>query len=430
MQSSVSAVGLSVRSGATRAVVASCLGNVLEWYDFIVFTTFAVQISHAFFPGKSNFTSLMAALITFGVGFLARPFGAAFFGEYADKAGRRAALTLTFLLMALGTLLIAICPTTAMIGAAAPIILVLARLIQGISAGGEIGGALALLVEYAPASRRAFYSAFQQSAQGGTLLLCGLIATILNFTFSESQVNEWAWRIPFLLGIVIAPVGFYIRRQVKEPDLFVNQTRTREPRKPLRSLLVERWKSLVLGIGVGVVATVSIYVVLYIPTFAHELLNVPRSDGYISLMIVGLIAMLCPLSGILADRFSRKSVMLFGAGCFMIYPYPAFRYLVSHPTGGSLIAVQLGLAIILVIYSGPISAWLAELFPTKVRSTGIALAYGLSVTIFGGFTPAIIAALTNYTGSKLAVAFWLMLSAFVSTISLLAGPDRSRQALT
>lgn len=417
-------------TGSIRAIVSACVGNLLEWYDFIVYATFAVPISHAFFPGKSSFISLMATFITFGVSFLARPLGAMVFGSYADKAGRRSALTFTVLLMALGSLIIAICPTAATIGIAAPVILVSARLMQGFSAGGEIGGALAFLVEYAPDSRRAYYAAFQQMAQGGALVLCGLVAIVLNSSFSDKQVNTWAWRIPFLLGIGIAPVGFYIRSQVAETELFVTRKKKAIQNTPLKSIFTEHWKSLLSGAGVVVLGTVSIYVVLYIPTFAQGILKVSRLNTYSGLVIVGAIMMTAPAAGILADRFSRKSIMLWATACFVLYPYPAFRYLIHHPTGGTLIAVQIGMAIIMTIYLGPANALLAELFPTLVRSTGVALAYSLSVTIFGGFTPAIVTALINYTGNNLAIAFWLMASAVVSGIAVISSRDRSRQELT
>lgn len=403
---------------------------MLEWYDFIVYASFAVQISHTFFSGRSEFASLLATFITFGVGFFARPLGAVVFGNYADKAGRPAALSLTVLLMALGTLVIAICPTTAKIGIAAPMVLAFGRLVQGVSAGGEIGGALALLVECAPAPRRAFYAAFQPMAQGGALLLCAVLAIIVNSCFSISQVNEWAWRIPFLFGIVIAPVGFYVRRQIPETELFVAQTRMAASNTPWRAIWTEYWKRLLVGIGVTVVGTVSTYVVLSMPTFAHVVLKIPQANADASLIIVGIVTMACPLSGILADRFSRKAVMLCASTSVVIYAYPAFCYLAGHATAGSLVVVQTGLAVLLAIYTGPASALLAELFPTTVRSTGAALSYGLSVTIFGGFTPAIISVLVHYTDNVRVVGYWLMASAAVSVVSLLAVQDRSRQELT
>jgi MHS family proline/betaine transporter-like MFS transporter len=419
----------TISPSATRAVIAACIGNMLEWYDFIVYATFAVQISHAFFPGTNEFASMLATLVTFGVGFLARPVGAAVIGAYADKAGRRAALTLTILLMASGTFLIAICPSFGTIGIAAPLLLVLARLIQGISAGGEIGGALAMLVEYAPPAKRGYYAAFQQLAQGGSFLLCGLLATLITSCFTAAQVNDWAWRLAFLFGIVIAPIGFYIRKSVAEPAMFAKHAEQASHAAPLKAVLSGYWAQILLGIGTVVAWTVSTYVTLYMPTFAFRELKIPQASAYLGLFVVGVIVMFCPLAGKLADRYSRRSVMLVAALCMVIYPYPAFLYLTQHPTGGTLIALQVGLALLMAFYTGPASALVAELFPTKVRCTGIALTYGIAVAVFGGFTPAITSALINFTGNKLSIAFWLMAAAVISSVSLLFIKDRSRVVL-
>ena len=428
MSATVPGADLSLRPSMTRVIVAASIGNMLEWYDFIVYAMFAIPISHAFFPGKSDFTSLLETFVTFGVGFLARPLGAVIFGTYADKIGRRAALTLTVLLMAFSTLVIAICPTAATIGIAAPILLVLARLLQGLSAGGEIGGAIALLIEYAPVSRKAFYSTFQEVGQGGALLLCGLVATIVTTCFSKSQVNEWAWRIPFLFGLVIAPVGFYIRRHVPESEDFIAHKSATSKSLPLRSMLTEHGKAILIGVGIVITGTVGSYVTLYIPTYASTVLKLSQSNAYIGLILVGIIVtLLSPAAGILADRFGQKSVMLFALVCLIVYPYPAFRYLTAHPSAGALITVQAIMALFLTIYAGPAFGFLAELFPTTVRSTGIGLAYGLSVAIFGGFTPTIVSTLVHSTGNKLAVAFWLMASAAMSALGLMAPRNRSQQ---
>jgi MFS transporter, MHS family, proline/betaine transporter len=418
-----------VRPSNTRVLAAACLGNLLEWYDFIVYTTFSVPISRAFFPGRSTFTSLMETFITFGVGSLARPIGAALFGSYGDRVGRRAVLTLTILLMALGSVMIAGCPTAATIGIAAPTVLVSARLIQGLSVGGESGGVLSLVVEHAPVSRRAFYASFLQMAQGGAIVLSGLVASIITFSFSERQVDQWAWRLPFILGIGIAPVGFCIRRRVAETELFVMNKRKLPQRMPLKSMFTEHWRALLIGIGVVVVGTVSTYVTLYMPTYAQAILKIPRSNSYVGLIMVGLLMMTCPAAGMLADRLSRRSVMLFAAVCIAVCAYPAFRYLANHLTSGTLTAIQIGMAILMAVYAGPASALLSELYPTSVRSTGVGLAYSVSVATFGSFTPAIVTALIDYTGTNLAIAFWLIISATASAIALIASRDRSRQEL-
>lgn len=427
MSSTLPVVDTRLRPSSRRAIVAVSIGNALEWYDFLVYATFALQISHAFFPRKDEITSLLATFITFGISFVARPVGAALIGTYADRAGRKAALTLTVLLMACGSLLIAVCPTAATIGVAAPAILFLARLLQGFSAGGEIGGAMALLAEDAPPRRRSFYLAFQQTGQGAAIMSCGLAALAINSCFSVSQVNAWAWRLPFLFGLVIAPVGFYIRRHIAEPELFSAQKR-----KPIpwHWVFGKHLRSLLIGVGVVIVGTVCSYVTLYIPTYAHNVLGISRFNSLIPLIIVGLIVMASPLAGLFADRFNNKAVMLLAAGSLVVYPYPAFYYLAHHPTGRTLIAVQVMLALLLMMYTSAACAFLAELFPTSVRSTGIGLAYSLGVAIFGGFTPAIVSALVAYTGNKLMIALWMTICAVLSSVALLFAKDRSHMELT
>lgn len=430
MSSTLIPVDRLLRPNNFRAVMAACIGNLLECYDFIVYATFAVQISRIFFPTKNDFTSLMGSLLTFGVGFMARPLGAALFGAYADRAGRKAALTSTVLLMASGSFIIGVCPSAAKIGIAAPVILLIARLIQGFSAGGEVGSAITLTVEDAPTMSRAFYAAFQSGVQGAALVLCAVVALIITFLFTKNQVDTWAWRIPFLLGTLIAPVGFYIRRHIAEPDLFIKQRQKATNDSPIHLVYTKHFKKLLIGIGVVTIGTVGSYVALYIPTYAHQVLNISQSDAYFSLIIVGVIAMTSPVAGAVADRFSRKSVMLSSSVSLIIFTYPAFSYLTHHPDAATLIEVQIMLAILVSVYSGPATALLSELFPTAVRSSGTSSAYGLGVAIFGGFTPAIISGLATYTGNCLSIAFWLIFSATLSSVSLLTVKDQSRMELS
>lgn len=427
MSSTLPVVDTRLRPSNLRAIVAVSIGNALEWYDFILYATFAAPISHAFFPGKDEFTSLLVTFITFGISFGARPVGAAVLGGYADRAGRKAALTVTVLLMASGSLIIAVCPTAATIGVAAPIILFLARLLQGFSAGGEIGGAMALLAEDAPPRRRCFYLAFQGMGQGAAIVLCGVAALVVNSCFSVSQVNAWAWRLPFFFGIVIAPVGFYIRRHVAEPELFSSQ---RDKPTPLRWIFAKHLKSLLIAGGLGIIGTVGSYVTLYIPTYAHNVLGISRSNSLIPLIVVGCIAMASPLAGIFADRFHRKSLMLLAAFGLVVCPYPAFYYLTRHPTIGTLLAVLTILALLLTIYTAAAIVLLTEIFPTSARATGIGLAYSLTVAIFGGFTPAIVSALMVYTGNKLMIGVWMTICGVLSFVALLFAKDRSQMELT
>ena len=416
------------RQSVGRAVVAATIGNMLEWYDFTIYAAFAVPISKSFFPADSEVVSLLLGLVTFGLGFVARPFGAAFLGGYADRRGRRDALSLTIMLMALGTGIIALCPTYHSIGIAAPIIILLARLIQGFSAGGEIGGAVSTLVEHAPPARRGFYASFQQMSQGGSTMLSGLVALIISLALPAAAVTEWGWRLAFVVGLLIAPVGLYIRRELEDAPRFKASDHASEA--PIRTVLRDHWRTVLTGMLVVMLWTVSQYIANYFPTFAARELKMSLSQSYLGPVTVGTVLLFCPLIGVLADRFRRQRIMLVGAAGLAIVAYPAFAYLIASPTPERLVLSQIGVAVFMLIYTAPASAVLAEMFPTKVRATGISLTYSLGVAIFGGFTPAIITALINWTGRPIAVAFYLAIAALISLMTVLTLKDRTGEVLS
>jgi MFS transporter, MHS family, proline/betaine transporter len=411
-----------------RAVVAATIGNMLEWYDFIIYAAFAVPISKAFFPASNELVSLLLTFVTFGLGFVARPLGAAFLGGYADRRGRRDALSLTILMMAVGTGLIAFCPAYDTIGIAAPIIILLARLIQGFSAGGEIGGAVSTLVEYAPPERRGLYASFQQLAQGGSNLMSGVVALALALSLSPEAIQEWGWRLAFVVGLVIAPVGIYIRRELEDAPLFKKTAHVKET--PALIVLREHWDAVIVGMLVVMLWTIAQYLTTYFPTFAVRELKLSLSQSYLGPLVVGIVLLLCPMVGMLSDQFQRKRVMMFGALGFLVMTYPAFAYLIAAPSTERLIMSQIVIAVFMLIYTAPASAVLAELFPTAVRATGISLTYSLGVAIFGGFTPALITALLGWTGRPISVAFYLMGAAVVSLLAVLLLRDRTGQSLT
>jgi MFS transporter, MHS family, proline/betaine transporter len=421
-------VTINPRQSVGRAVAAATVGNMLEWYDFTIYAAFAVPISKAFFPAGNEVISLLLGFITFGLGFVARPFGAIFLGGFADRRGRRDALSLTIMLMALGTGIIALCPGYDRIGLAAPIIILLARLIQGFSAGGEIGGAVSTLVEYAPPERRALYASFQQMSQGGSTMLSGLVATVIALTLPESAVTEWGWRLAFVVGLMIAPIGLYIRRQLDETPLFAAAERDTEA--PIRTVLRNHWRAVLTGMLIVMLWTVAQYIANYFPTFAVRELKVSLSQSYLGPLTVGVVLLFCPLVGVLADRFRRKNVMIVGAFGLLIAAYPAFSYLIAAPSTARLIATQIVTAVFMLIYTAPASAVLAELFPTPVRATGISLTYSLGVALFGGFTPAIITALIGWTAQPVSVAFYLMGAACISLVTVIALKDRTGEALS
>jgi MHS family proline/betaine transporter-like MFS transporter len=416
------------RQSVGRAVFAATVGNMLEWYDFTVYAAFAVQISRAFFPANNEAVSLILAFVTFGLGFVARPFGAAFLGNYADRRGRRDALSLTILLMALGTAIIALCPSYATIGIAAPIIILIARLIQGFSAGGEIGGAISTLVEYAPPQRRGLYASFQQMSQGGSTLLSGLVAFIISLLLSEAAINEWGWRLAFLVGLLIAPVGLYIRRELEDAPLFKSAKHSEE--MPALVVLRDHWRTVLTGMLIVMLWTVAQYVTNYFPTFAQRELKVSLSQSYLGPVTVGTILLFCPLVGIMADIFKRKRIMVFGALGLLAVAYPAFSYLIAAPSSERLVMTQIGVGVFMLIYTAPASAVLSELFPTAVRATGISLTYSLGVAIFGGFTPTIITWLISATGQPISVAYYLMGAAVISLVTVILLKDRTGEVLS
>jgi MFS transporter, MHS family, proline/betaine transporter len=421
-------VGTSRRQSAGRAVVAATVGNMLEWYDFTIYAAFAVPISKNFFPADSEVISLLLGFATFGLGFIARPFGAVFLGGYADRRGRRDALSLTILLMALGTGIIALCPGYDRIGIAAPIVILLARLIQGFSAGGEIGGAVSTLVEHAPPARRGFYASFQQMSQGGSTMLSGLVAMTIALSLPAEAIAAWGWRLAFAVGLLIAPVGLYIRRELEDAPLFKASSQATE--LPIRVVLRDHWRAILTGMLIVMLWTVAQYIANYFPTFAVRELKTSLSQSYLGPLVVGTVLLFCPLVGVLADRYGRKRVMIAGALGLLVIPYPAFFYLIASPTAGHLVATQIAVAVFMLIYTAPASAVLAELFPTPVRATGISLTYSLGVAVFGGFTPAIITALIGWTAQPVAVAFYLMGAAIISLATVLTLKDRTGEVLS
>ena len=418
------------RQSVGRAVVAATVGNMLEWYDFTIYAAFAIPISKSFFPADNEVVSLLLSFVTFGLGFVARPFGAAFLGGYADRKGRRNALSLTILLMALGTGIIALCPGYDRIGLAAPIIILGARLIQGFSAGGEIGGAVSTLVEHAPPARRGLYASFQQLSQGGSTMLSGLVAMTIALTLPPADVAAWGWRLAFGVGLLIAPVGLYIRRELEDAPIFTDKAADHPAEMPIRLVLRDHWRAVLAGMLVVMLWTVAQYIANYFPTFATRELKVSLSQSYLGPLVVGTVLLFCPLVGALADRFRRKRVMIVGALGLLVVAYPAFTYLIAAPSTDRLVATQITVAFFMLIYTAPASAVLAELFPTPVRATGISLTYSLGVAIFGGFTPAIITALIGWTGQPVAVAFYLMGAAFVSLIAVLLLTDHTGEVLS
>lgn len=404
-----------------RTIVATTIGNALEFFDFTVYGFLALVIGKLFFPTFSSYGQLLLTVASFGVGFIMRPLGGIVIGAYADRAGRKKAMTLTIFLMALGCALIAFAPTYAQVGVAAPIIIVLARLIQGFSAGGEVGASTTLLVEHATPSDRGYMSSWQFASQGLGILLGAVAVALLSTLLSPLQMESWGWRVPFLLGMLIAPVGMYIRRHLEE-SLDLKAVAQQEHRHgSVAEVCSKHGKTVLAAILTVIGGTAAAYVItFYMPTYAIRELGLPPPVALFAAALTGLLSFgLAPLIGRWSDRVGRKSLILGARLVMAALIYPSFLWLNASPTPAVLFIVVGVLSITLVIQTVPGITMLPEMFPKHVRASGMSLVYSVAVALFGGFSPFISAWLLNTTGSKLAPAWYLLVVALVSLLGLL-----------
>jgi MHS family proline/betaine transporter-like MFS transporter len=403
----------------TRAVVAAVIGNALEWYDFTVFSFMTVVISKLFFPTASDYSSILLTTATFGVAFVMRPIGGIVLGLYADRAGRKAALSLVIALMTFGILLLAIAPPYAAIGIGGPLIIVFARLLQGFSAGGEFGSATALLIEAAPFSRRGFYGSFQMASQAASLLLGAVVGSIITRTMSPEALMSWGWRVPFIFGLIIGPVGFFLRRNMLETEAFIHAQKTAR-RATLGEVFREHSREVFCGLGAVIALTVTVYVLIgYLPTFAVKQLKLPYGQSFTALIVGNLLlTVLSPIAGAWSDKIGRKGLSMWSLAITLVLIYPLFAWLSAEPSVTRLIIVQAILSITLSGYYGPFGALLAELFPAHIRSTGLSIAYNFAVMLFGGFGQFVVTWLIKATGSPLAPTFYVMAGIVLSLISI------------
>lgn len=404
-----------------KEICAASIGNALEFYDLLIYGYFAVVIGKLFFPAADETTSLLLSVGTFGISFVMRPLGAIVLGSYADRAGRKASLTVSIFVMMIGTAMIAFAPTYAQIGIASPLIVIVARMLQGFSTGGEFGAATAFMVEHADAKRRGFFASWQLSTQGLATVLAAGVSALLSFTLTESQMDGWGWRLAFGVGLLIGPVGLYIRSQIDETPEFKKIAAARPEQSPLKVVLLRDRINLLLGIGVVSGATAFNYVhKLYMPTYALKQLHIPATSSFLSAMVTGVVLMIsAPVFGALSDRYGRFRVLSIAMLTIACTSYPLFLLLTSWPTVGTLMLVQGLVGVLIAACLGPIPAMLSDIFPTSTRGTGLALSYNFSVTLFGGFAPLIVTWMIAFTGSKLAPSFYVMATALISIAAVL-----------
>ena len=409
-----------------RAVIAASAGNALEWYDFTIYALFAVYIGQNFFKNDNSTVQLMASFMAFGLGFVVRPLGALILGSYADRKGRKAALTMTIMLMAVGTLLIAIAPSYAAIGVGAPLLIICGRMLQGFSAGGEVGGATAFLVEHAPKEKRGQYASWLQASMGISNLLGALVATLVTTLLTEQQVGDWGWRIPFILGLAIAPVGLWMRSRLEETPHFLEeknrQSNTQsEVRTPLLHVIKNYPAELAKGIAMSVLWAVGPYsLIIYMPIYVQKNLGFTSSEAFLAAFVGNLFLVGgCVFSGTLSDKLGRRNVLVCAATLLLVSVYPLMMWLDTHHSQLNLIFVQSMFCLLVSLYVGVAPAALSEVFPTAVRSSGMSLAYNTAVTLLGGFAPAILTWITYATGIAYAPALYVMAACVVALLALL-----------
>lgn len=403
------------RAGSTRAILAASLGNLLEWYDFSVYALFAIYIAANFFPSGKPGAALVKAFLVFGLGFVIRPLGAILVGIYGDRAGRKAALTATILIMACGTLILAAAPSYSMVGFWAPWILLAGRLLQGFSAGGEIGSAAAFLVEHAPPARRGLYAAWLQASMGMSNILGALVAFSITASLPQSEIVRWGWRVPFFMGLAIVPLGVYLRRTLEETPMFRAQApHHRVAVRPLAGLFRDHGPALLAGLGISILWAVTVYVLLiYMPVYLQKAFGFSAAQAFGGSLIENLVFVCgCFGFGALADRIGHARVQKYGAVALMVCVLPLFWWLDRARSVAVLMLVLASCGIMAASFTGVAPSVLSALFPTRVRATGVSLVYNAAFTIFGGFAPALLTWLaTSSLGSIIAPAWCVALAA-------------------
>lgn len=403
-------------------------GNFMEMYDFFLFGFYAIHIANVFFPSSDKFASMMMTLMTFGAGFLMRPLGAIVLGAYVDHVGRRKGLILTLSLMALGTALIAFVPGYARIGYLAPFLVLVGRLLQGFSAGVELGGVSVYLSEIATPGKKGFYVSWQSASQQVAIVFAAALGFSLSAWLTPSQISSWGWRIPFFIGCMIVPVLFMLRRSLQETESFLQRKHHPTASEIFHSLL-EHWELVVACMFLVAMSTAAFYMItVYTPTFGENVLKLSVADSLAVTVCVGLSNFIwLPIMGSLSDTVGRRPLLIFFATMMILTVFPALTWLTHNPSFNKMLMVELWLSFIYASYHAAMVVALTELMPVAVRTTGFSLAFSLATALFGGFTPAIATALIKVTGENSAPGLWVMFAGLCSLVATFFLYSKPRQ---
>ncbi|MBR1148255.1 MFS transporter [Bradyrhizobium sp. AUGA SZCCT0431] len=403
------------------AILRATSGNFLEQFDFFLFGFYASAIAKAFFPAQNETAALLNAFGVFWLGALMRPVGAIVLGSYIDRIGRRRGLIVTLGIMAIGTVVIAFCPGYETIGIAAPVIVLLGRLLQGFSAGVELGGVSVYLAEIATPGNRGFYTSFQSSSQQVAIFVAAILGYVLSEVMPAETVAAWGWRIPFFIGCLIIPFIFVLRRTLEETPDFLAMKKHPSASEVFASA-VANWRIVILGMMMAVLTTTTFYfVTVYTPTFGKTVLKLSTPDALIVTLLVAVANFIWnPVGGALSDRIGRKPVLLTIACLSLVTAYPALHWLIAAPTFGKMLAVEMMFSFYFGVYSGTMLGALVEVVPAHVRTTCFSLAFALAAGLFGTFTPFASTWLIGHTGDKASPAYWLMCAAALGIIAALA----------
>jgi metabolite-proton symporter len=404
------------RRGKVGAVIRVASGNFLEMYDFIVFGYYAVYIGQAFFPSGNQYVSLMLALATFGAGYLMRPIGAIVLGSYIDRKGRRVGLLVTLGLMAIGTLTIAVTPGYATIGIAAPIIVVCGRLLQGLSAGVELGGVSVYLAEIATPGRRGFFCSWQSASQQVAVVFTALLGLVLTASLTTQQMTTWGWRVPMQIGCLVIPLILWLRSSLDETEAFAKMRDRPRRTSEVVAAISANWRLVLTGMMLSVMTTATFYLITaYTPTFGRQALELAPAETFLVTLCVGVSNFIwLPVAGSLSDRIGRYPILFLIPILALATAYPAMSWLVAEPSFARLLIVELWFSMFFGAYNGAMIPLLVEIMPSRVRTAAFALAFSLATAIFGGFTPAISTYLIEHTGNRASPAIWLSLAAAIS----------------